>query len=63
MAERPWRLFSIGRSPCQSWRENGISYERVVQRVAPEVRAGCPALWDYLAHRLELARRDGWFGA
>jgi putative hydrolase of HD superfamily len=47
----------------QSWRENGISYERVVRRVAPQVKAGCPALWDYLAARLEEARAHGWFGA
>ncbi len=40
----------------QSWRENNISYERVVRRVAPEVKAGCPALWDYLAPLLEAAR-------
>ena len=46
-----------------SWRENNISYERVVQRVGPEVKAGCPALWDYLAARLEAVRNDGYFGA
>ena len=47
----------------QSWRENGISYERVVARVAPPIKAGCPALWDYLQSRLEEARDKGWFGA
>lgn len=47
----------------QSWRENGISHERVVRRIAPQIRAGCPALWDYLEARLEEARRQGWFGA
>jgi len=47
----------------QSWRENGISYERVVRRVEPEVKAGCPALWDYLRDRLEEARHQGFFGA
>jgi len=47
----------------QSWRENGISYERVVARVRPPVQAGCPALWDYLAPRLEEARGKGFFGA
>jgi putative hydrolase of HD superfamily len=47
----------------QSWRENGIGYERVVARVAPPIKAGCPALWDYLQSRLEEARREGWFGA
>lgn len=47
----------------QSWRENGVSYERVVRRVAPQIEAGCPALWEYLAVRLEEARHEGWFGA
>ena len=47
----------------QSWRENGISHERVVRRVSPPIRAGCPALWDYLEARLEEARRNGWFGS
>ncbi len=47
----------------QSWRENGISYERVVRRVEPEVKAGCPALWDYLRGRLEEVRDKGYFGA
>ncbi|MGH8026405.1 MAG: HD domain-containing protein [Pseudoxanthomonas sp.] len=46
----------------QSWRENGIGYERVVARVAPPIKAGCPALWDYLQGRLEEARDMGWFG-
>ncbi len=46
----------------QSWRENGISHERVVRRVAPPIRAGCPALWDYLEARLEEVRQKGWFG-
>ena len=47
----------------QSWRENGISYERVVRRIAPPIKAGCPALWDYLEPRLEEARQKGLFGA
>jgi putative hydrolase of HD superfamily len=47
----------------QSWCENGISYDRVVRRVEPEVKAGCPALWDYLAGRLDEARGKGFFGA
>ena len=46
----------------QSWRENNISYDRVVRRVAPEVKAGCPALWDYLAALLEAVRDQGYFG-
>ena len=47
----------------QSWRENNISYERVVRRVEPEVKAGSPALWEYLRDRLEDARHKGFFGA
>jgi putative hydrolase of HD superfamily len=47
----------------QSWRENGVSYERVVRRIAPEINAGCPALWKYIEARLEEARQQGWFGA
>lgn len=45
-----------------SWRENGIRYERVVARIAPEIEAGCPALWNYLDDQLQEARRAGWFG-
>lgn len=47
----------------QSWRENGVSHERVVRRIAPPIQAGCPALWSYLEGRLEEARQKGWFGA
>src|SRR6266849_1419712 len=50
-------------SEGQSWRENGISYERVVRRIEPEIKAGCPALWEYLKGRLEEARGRGYFGA
>jgi len=46
----------------QSWRENGISYHRVVARIAPQIRAGCPALWEYMEVRLADAHRTGWFG-
>jgi putative hydrolase of HD superfamily len=46
----------------QSWRENGITYERVVARVEMQIRAGCPALWEHLAQRLADAQRQGWFG-
>jgi putative hydrolase of HD superfamily len=31
-----------------SWLENGVSYERVIGRVGPEVESGCPERWDYL---------------
>ena len=47
----------------QSWRENNVSYDRVVRRVGPEINAGCPALWTYLQARLEEVRDQGWFGA
>ncbi len=45
-----------------SWRENRIPCERVLARIAPEIQAGCPALWSYLEDRLQKARRAGWFG-
>jgi putative hydrolases of HD superfamily len=47
----------------QSWRENGISYDRVVDRIGPPIKAGCPPLWEYLQARLEEELRKGWFGA
>ncbi len=47
----------------QSWRENGITHERVVRRVAPQIRNGCPALWSYIEARLEEEHQKGWFGA
>ncbi|MBK5276131.1 MAG: HD domain-containing protein [Desulfuromonadales bacterium] len=46
----------------QSWRENGISHERVVHRIGPPIKTGCPAMWDYLEARLEEERQKGWFG-
>lgn len=47
----------------QSWKENGISYERVVRRIGRPICAGCPALWDYLEARLKEAEAQGLFGA
>ncbi|HEY2462240.1 MAG TPA: HD domain-containing protein [Candidatus Acidoferrum sp.] len=47
----------------QSWKENGISYERVVGRIAGQIKAGCPPLWSYLEEQLEEAKRAGLFGA
>ncbi len=47
----------------QSWRENGISYQRVVGRIREPIETGCPALWAYLAERLAYAETRGWFGA
>jgi putative hydrolases of HD superfamily len=46
----------------QSWRDNGISYERVVSKIEPTINAGCPALWTYLEQQLQEARTRGWFG-
>lgn len=46
----------------QSWRENGISYERVVNRIKPLIQAGCPELWDYLKERLQKAQSKCLFG-
>ncbi|HXE97762.1 MAG TPA: HD domain-containing protein [Dongiaceae bacterium] len=46
----------------QSWRENGISHKQVVSRIGPPIKAGCPAMWDYLEARLEEERQKGWFG-
>jgi putative hydrolase of HD superfamily len=46
----------------QSWRENGISYDRVINRVGPPIERGCPALWEFLAARLQKERERGWFG-
>ena len=46
----------------QSWRENGISYERVVKRIEGQIAAGCPAMWEYLRVELAAARERGFFG-
>jgi putative hydrolase of HD superfamily len=45
-----------------SWKEHGISHARVVERVGPEIEAGCPALWRYLEARLREASEKHWFG-
>ncbi|WP_263354119.1 HD domain-containing protein [Acidicapsa acidisoli] len=46
-----------------SWGENGVSYERVVKRVQPEIEGGCPELWEYLTPQLEAGRHKGSFAA
>jgi len=46
----------------QSWKENGISYERVVKRVEVQIAEGCPAMWEYLRGRLDEVRGLGMFG-
>ena len=45
-----------------SWVEHGITFERVVRKVGPPIEAGCPALWVWLAPKLEAARAQGYFG-
>jgi putative hydrolases of HD superfamily len=45
----------------QSWRENGIRCEQVIQRNGAAIQAGCPALWAYLREKLEEAQNSGWF--
>jgi 5'-deoxynucleotidase YfbR-like HD superfamily hydrolase/uncharacterized protein YndB with AHSA1/START domain len=47
----------------QSWRDNEISYERVVRRVRPQIETGCPALWEHLRVRLQEANERGWYHA
>ncbi|AXF85468.1 hypothetical protein DTO96_101199 [Ephemeroptericola cinctiostellae] len=47
----------------QSWRENGISHKRVVQRLKAPIKDGCPALWDHMEKQLNEAQNNGWFGA
>ncbi|MGO4210919.1 HD family hydrolase [Terriglobus sp. 2YAB30_2] len=44
-----------------SWVENGVSYQRVVSRIQPEIENGCPELWTYLKAELDKARGSGFF--
>jgi len=44
-----------------SWVENGVSYQRVVSRIQPEIEDGCPELWTYLKAELDNARDSGFF--
>lgn len=46
----------------QSWKENGITFDRVVARVERPIKEGCPALWTYLSERLQAARNPSLFG-
>ncbi|MDC0948724.1 HD domain-containing protein [Gammaproteobacteria bacterium] len=46
----------------QSWRENNVDFDTVVKRIGPPIRAGCPALWEWMQGRLEKGRLLGWFG-
>ena len=47
----------------QSWRENKVRYEQVIARNQAPISAAAPALWAWLAPRLEAARDKGWFNA
>jgi len=47
----------------QSWKENNISYDRVVGRIRAQIEDGCPALWQYMQPKLLAAREAGFFGA
>lgn len=47
----------------QSWRENGISHARVVNRLRDPISRGCPQLWTYLEAQLNEAQTLGYFGA
>jgi putative hydrolases of HD superfamily len=47
----------------RSWVENGVSCERFVKRVQPEIEGGCPELWEYLKPQMEVGRRKGLFVA
>lgn len=42
----------------QSWREHRISFDRVVNRIRPQIEDGCPALWAYMEKLLKHARED-----
>ncbi|AUH51079.1 phosphohydrolase [Chromobacterium sp. ATCC 53434] len=44
----------------QSWRENCIRHQQVLDRIGPPIRSGCPALWAYLEGRLLDAKSRGW---
>ncbi len=46
----------------QSWRENDITHDQVIKRIGPPIKAGCPAIWEYLEARLAEERKKGWFG-
>jgi len=46
----------------QSWVENGITYQRVINKIAAPIQAGCPALWQHVEAQLEDANRRGWYG-
>jgi putative hydrolases of HD superfamily len=47
----------------QSWKENGISYERVWRRIEGQISAGSPLLWEYVKQELLWARERDLFGA
>jgi putative hydrolases of HD superfamily len=46
----------------QSWVENGITYQRVINKISEPIKLGCPALWAHIADRLEMENARGWYG-
>jgi putative hydrolase of HD superfamily len=59
--DRSMPILLILKNNGGSWLENGVSYERVVERVRPEIESGCPELWEHLKPQLEEGRRKGFF--
>lgn len=43
----------------RSWRENDVTYDRVVRRIEAPIRRGAPGLWPYLERELAGARERG----
>ena len=56
------RCCSISPTRARAGGRTASRYERVVRRVGPPIKAGCPALWTWLAPQLEDARGRGFFG-
>lgn len=46
----------------QSWVENGITYDAVVNRIRAPIMKGCPKLWEFIEKQLNEQRDKGWFG-
>ncbi|WP_374419876.1 HD family hydrolase [Chromobacterium sp.] len=51
------------RSGGQSWRENGVSKEKVLAMAVGKVEDGCPLAANWLRAELERAEQAGYFGA
>ncbi len=46
----------------QSWVENGITYQRVINKISEPINAGCPALWQHIKAQLDAENARGWYG-